>query len=73
MPRDLELIESDGKFKYVEKTTRNEFKGHVTKELEVGDMFEIIGRDGFVEKHEIKEKELTTESYLIVVTEEVII
>jgi hypothetical protein len=67
----LEVV--DGKIVHVEKTSREVFKGHVSKDLAVGDLFEEIDHEsGFVKKMKKVSHELTPEGYTVVVSEEVV-
>jgi hypothetical protein len=73
MPLDLELKALDGKLEHVKRGTTEIFKGHVSRDLEIGDMFEQPNKEGFVRKMKVKEKQVTQDGYIIVASEEVIV
>lgn len=64
-----ELVKQNGK--WIDRANGNaEYTGHVVKDLEVGDMYEI-DVDGVKKKMKMKKKEVSAEGFLIVTSSEV--
>jgi ribosomal protein S19E (S16A) len=73
MPKDLALQEINGSIGHVLRGTNTIFEGHVSRDLEVGDVYEQLDEEGFVRKMKVKSKEITHDGYTIVVSDEVIV
>jgi hypothetical protein len=72
--KEYVLEKVQGKIVHIEKKTREIFKGHVSKDLAIGDVFEEIDHEtGFIKKMKKISHELNDEGYTIVVSEEVVI
>jgi hypothetical protein len=72
MPKVLHVTNVNGVLKHIEQTTGNVFEGHVAKDLDIGDRFEMPDNEGIVRMKEVKEKYITDNGYTVIAVEEVI-